>query len=107
MPWQPSALGSLTASVCHSITSHTRYGYGPISWLISTPCGQTLPGKPTGAGMNVSLEQAIEIYAGVLKRRHKHHAPHIAREHARTLKYWKDHEGHDVWLRVAEAQRGF
>jgi hypothetical protein len=53
--------------------------------------------------MNVSLEQAIEIYAEVLKRRHKHQAPRIAREHAMTLKYWKDHEGHDVWLRVAEA----
>jgi hypothetical protein len=53
--------------------------------------------------MNVSLEQAIEIYAEVLKRRHKRHAPRIAREHATSLNYFKDHEGHDVWLRVAEA----
>jgi hypothetical protein len=64
--------------------------------------GQRLAGQLTGAGMNVSLEQAIEIYAEVLKRRHTHQAPRIAREHAMTLKYWKDHEGHDVWLRVAE-----
>jgi hypothetical protein len=52
--------------------------------------------------MNVSLEQAIEIYAEVLKRRHKHLAPRIARDHATILKHWKDHEGHDVWCRVAE-----
>jgi hypothetical protein len=52
--------------------------------------------------MDVSLEQAIEIHAKVLKFRHKHLAPRVAREHARALKYWNDHEGHDVWLRVAD-----
>jgi hypothetical protein len=56
----------------------------------------------TGIEMDVSLEQAIEIHAKVLKFRHKHLAPRIAREHARDLKYWNDHDGHDVWLRVAD-----
>ena len=52
--------------------------------------------------MNVSLEQAIEIHAKVLKHRHKHQAPRVAREQAKMLKTWSDHEGQDVWLRVAE-----
>jgi hypothetical protein len=51
--------------------------------------------------MEISLEQAIEIHAKVLKRQHKHRAPHVARERAASLKYANDHEGHDVWLRVA------
>jgi hypothetical protein len=51
----------------------------------------------------VSLEQAIEIHAKALVSRHKHAAPVKAREHACLLKANGDHEGHDVWLRVAKA----
>jgi hypothetical protein len=53
--------------------------------------------------MNVSLEQAIQIHAKALVSRHKHAAPAKAREHAGLLKANGDHEGHDVWLRVADA----
>ena len=52
--------------------------------------------------MNVSLKQAIEIHPKVLKHRHNYQAPRVAREHARTLKTWCDHEGHEVWLSVIE-----
>ena len=52
--------------------------------------------------MNISLDQAIEIHAEVLKRRHVGQAPNRAREQATALKSKGDHEGHAVWTRVAE-----
>jgi hypothetical protein len=52
--------------------------------------------------MNVSLEQAIEIHARALSRRLKSDAPANARERAAQLKEKGDHEGHLVWLNVAE-----
>jgi hypothetical protein len=52
--------------------------------------------------MEISLQQAIEIHAKALKKRHKHHAPHQARQYAHKLKHVNDHEGSDVWIRVAE-----
>ncbi len=51
--------------------------------------------------MEISLEQAIEIHAKVLKSRHKHQAPDEAREHARRLKSVNDYHGHHVWNQVA------
>jgi hypothetical protein len=53
--------------------------------------------------MNISLEEAIEIHAKVLKSQHKHRAPQRAREHAQRLKMINDHDGHEVWSRVAAA----
>ena len=52
--------------------------------------------------MNISLNQAIEIHAEVLRRRHKRRAPVRAREWAAKMKSLGDHEGHAVWLQVAE-----
>jgi hypothetical protein len=52
--------------------------------------------------MKVSLEEAIEIHAKVLKSWHKDTAPTKARDHAAILKQNGDHEGHAVWLRVAD-----
>ena len=53
--------------------------------------------------MEVSLEQAIEIYAEVLKRFHGHRAPQNARNRAAELAAAGDREGHHVWLKVADA----
>ncbi|QGM97748.1 hypothetical protein [Methylocystis parvus] len=53
--------------------------------------------------MQISLQEAIEIHAKALKKRHRDRAPAAARQHAMTLKYANDPEGHDVWQRVAEA----
>jgi hypothetical protein len=56
--------------------------------------------------MSISLDEAIEIHAEVLRRRHDSEAPTRARERALALKYIGDHDGHAVWLKVAEcAQR--
>ena len=56
--------------------------------------------------MSISLDEAIEIHAEVLRRRHDKEAPTRARERALALKYIGDHDGHAVWLKVAEcAQR--
>ena len=52
--------------------------------------------------MNISLDQAIEIHAEVLRRQHNRRAPDWAREWAVEMKSLGDHEGHAVWLRVAE-----
>ena len=51
--------------------------------------------------MEISLQQAIEIHAKALAKRHKHHAPHEARQHAKRLKDLDDHHGHHVWNKVA------
>lgn len=53
--------------------------------------------------MQVSLDEAIEIHARVLKKRHRHRAAHEAREHAERLRRVNDHHGHQVWHRVADA----
>jgi hypothetical protein len=52
--------------------------------------------------MSISLDEAIEIHAEVLRRRHDREAPTRARERALALKYIGDHDGHAVWLKVAE-----
>ena len=52
--------------------------------------------------MNVSLDQAIEIHAKVLKYRSGTGAPRVARKIARECAASGDHEGHGVWQRVAE-----
>ena len=48
--------------------------------------------------MNVSLNQAVEIHAKVLKRQFGDAAPHSAARHCLDR---GDDEGHAVWLRVA------
>jgi hypothetical protein len=52
--------------------------------------------------MEVSLDQAIEIHARVLKKRSGPHASRKAREKAEQLAQAGDHEGHLVWIRVGE-----
>ena len=52
--------------------------------------------------MDISLDQAIEIHAEVLRRRHEREAPARARERAIALQYVGDHDGHAVWLKVAD-----
>ena len=52
--------------------------------------------------MEASLDQAIIIHAKVLRVRHKDKAPDKARDQAMFLKRNGDHEGHAVWLQVAE-----
>ncbi len=52
--------------------------------------------------MEVSLEEAVEIHARVLRSWHKDGAPLKARDHAVLLRQNGDHDGHEVWLRVAE-----
>ena len=52
--------------------------------------------------MNISLKEAIEIHAQVLKHRLNHKVPSYARQRAAAFKYVGDHEGHAVWLSVAE-----
>ena len=51
--------------------------------------------------MNVSLNQAVEIHAKVLKHRFGKRAPLLAREKAHQCSASGDHEGHVIWLRVA------
>ena len=53
--------------------------------------------------MRVSLEQAIVIHAKVLKYRFGRHAPESARAKAQSCAAANDHDGHRVWLKVAEA----
>jgi hypothetical protein len=55
----------------------------------------------------VSLKQAIEIHAKVLKYRFGRHAPEQARERARQCSAAKDDEGHRVWLEVAQVAESF
>jgi len=52
--------------------------------------------------LRVSLKQAIEIHAKVLKYRFGRRAPELAREKAESCSKSNDHEGHRVWLEVAE-----
>jgi hypothetical protein len=51
--------------------------------------------------MNVSLAQAIEIHAKVLKYRFGDRAALLAEEKAHHCTARGDEEGRDVWLRVA------
>jgi hypothetical protein len=52
--------------------------------------------------MEMSLDQAIEIHAKVLKRRSGRLAANKAREIAQHFALVGDHEGYRVWLRVGE-----
>ena len=52
--------------------------------------------------MEISLDQAIEIYARAMKRWSGRHAPRKAREKAEQLARAGDHEGHLVWIKVGE-----
>lgn len=52
--------------------------------------------------MEVSLDQAIEIHAKVLKRRDGRLAPDKARAIALEFGLAGDDEGHQVWLKVGE-----
>ncbi len=52
--------------------------------------------------MEISLEQAIEIHAKVLRHSHGDSAPRRARDFAAQLARRGDHEGHVVWTKVAE-----
>jgi hypothetical protein len=52
--------------------------------------------------MDVSLDQAIEIHARVLKRWHRDRAPREAHTRALECKTAGDVEGHHVWTRVAK-----
>lgn len=56
--------------------------------------------------MKISLEEAIEIHARALVRRHRDEAPANARDYASQRKRHGDSEGYDIWLGVAAtAQR--
>jgi len=52
--------------------------------------------------MNISLEQAIEIHAKALRVSHGRKAEHYALERAASCRRHDDHEGEEVWNRVAE-----
>lgn len=52
--------------------------------------------------MNVTLQEAIEIYAEVLCVWKFDEAPREAQRKALELKAAGDEDGHDVWLLVAE-----
>jgi hypothetical protein len=52
--------------------------------------------------MEVSLDQAIEIHARVLKKRSGARAPGKAREKAEQLARGGDREGQLIWIRVGE-----
>ena len=56
-------------------------------------------GEPS---LRVSLKQAIEIHAKVLKYRFGRRAPELAREKAQSCSASNDREGRRVWLEVAE-----
>ena len=94
------ALG-LFSSVCktrfglHKIVDCTQW----IACLWSRPYVVFV----TGNLLRVSLEQAIVIHAKALKYRFGSHAPMSAREKAQSCAAANDHEGHRVWIWVAEA----
>ena len=53
--------------------------------------------------MNISLDEAIEIHAKALRVSHGRKAEHYARERAASCQRDGDHEGDDVWNKVAES----
>jgi hypothetical protein len=53
--------------------------------------------------MDVSLEQAIHIHARVLVKKHRFSASDIAVNNANACSCSGDHEGYEVWMRVASA----
>jgi hypothetical protein len=57
--------------------------------------------KTESSSLRVSLDQAIEIHAMVLKCRFGKRAPPLAREKANTCLASGDYEGHSVWRGVA------
>jgi hypothetical protein len=52
--------------------------------------------------MQISIEQAIEIFAKSLRRSHGRQAQNYARERAASCQRQEDYEGSDVWSQVAE-----
>lgn len=52
--------------------------------------------------MDISLQQAIEIFAKALRARYGAEAPQYARTHAKQLAKAGDHEGDAVWQKIAE-----
>lgn len=56
--------------------------------------------------MEISLDQAIEIHARALRAQRGPDAPGVARRKARGLADAGDHEGHGIWLKVAELEEG-
>ncbi len=50
----------------------------------------------------MSLTEAIEIHAKALKYRFGGRAPELARQTADRCRRMNDHDGHAVWLRVAD-----
>jgi hypothetical protein len=52
--------------------------------------------------MDIPLQQAIDIFARALRARHGAEAPQYARTHAEQLAKAGDHEGDQVWQKVAE-----
>jgi hypothetical protein len=55
-----------------------------------------------GQSVRVSLKQAIEIHAKVLKFRFGWRAPEMAREKAESCSKLKDREGYRVWMEGAQ-----
>lgn len=53
--------------------------------------------------MNISLEQAIEIHARVLRYRVGRGAAELAGERAKSCDAHGDREGYEIWLRVRAA----
>jgi hypothetical protein len=51
--------------------------------------------------MNITIDQAIEIYAQGLRHRKRNDAARFARTEAERLGDAGDHEGYQVWNRVA------
>jgi hypothetical protein len=51
--------------------------------------------------MNLTLDDAIVIHGKVLVAKHKKAAPQNARTYALARKQIGDHDGHEIWLRVA------
>ena len=57
--------------------------------------------------MNVSLDQAIDMYARALRGRSGHRGVQIARERAQRCADAGDLDGHSVWRRVAVVVEAF
>src|SRR5262249_60637452 len=55
------------------------------------------------AGMRISKEEAVEMYARFWIAHHKQNAGSLAREVATSLERSGDHDGHKIWNEVADA----
>ncbi len=52
--------------------------------------------------MNITLDEAVEIYAKVLRHRYGPKAENYARERAASFKQRDDREGDQIWSQVAD-----